>query len=152
MTTNAVAHVMFKPEMARQGDVLLIPITEEIKAHDIGKVAEEFNEDNRVVLAHGEVTGHAHALYDPTIQPVNNAPPERATLCHWAGQSAYKYLPIKRELFGEYDEDQVMLLRVPQRVNLLHEEHGGFSLAPGDYGVVIQQEYDWEGEWRRVAD
>jgi hypothetical protein len=43
--------------MYRQGDVLIIPvesIPERLDAID--------RDDGRVVLAHGEVTGHAHAI------------------------------------------------------------------------------------------
>ena len=43
--------------MYRQGDVLIVPvesIPEELDPVD--------REDGRVVLAHGEVTGHAHAI------------------------------------------------------------------------------------------
>lgn len=43
--------------MMRQGDVLLIPISE----FPEGAKAVP-REDGRVVLAHGEATGHAHAI------------------------------------------------------------------------------------------
>ena len=39
----------------RQGDVLLVPVDSKS-----GKVVER--ENGRIVLAHGEVTGHAHAI------------------------------------------------------------------------------------------
>ena len=45
--------------MFRQGDVLIIPVK------SIPKTAEPIaREQGRVVLAHGEVTGHAHAIRD----------------------------------------------------------------------------------------
>lgn len=43
-------------EMYRQGDVLLV------KVEALPKHAEELKEDERIVLAYGEVTGHAHAI------------------------------------------------------------------------------------------
>ena len=46
----------------RQGDVLLI------STNSIPKSAKKLKpEGGRVVLAHGEVTGHAHAIYNPSI-------------------------------------------------------------------------------------
>ncbi len=45
--------------MSRQGDVLIIPISDK----KVSKSAKKLPRDNgRVVLAHGEVTGHAHAI------------------------------------------------------------------------------------------
>ena len=45
-------------EMYRQGDVLLI----HIEPKDLSKMEKLPREDGRVVLAHGEATGHAHAI------------------------------------------------------------------------------------------
>jgi hypothetical protein len=55
---------MNKP--SRHGDVVIYPISEE-EAQELkakGKKAER--ENGRLVLAHGEVTGHAHAVVEPT--------------------------------------------------------------------------------------
>lgn len=45
------------PTMFRQGDVLLIR-----EDHDTSKMTMIKRESGRIVLAHGEVTGHAHAI------------------------------------------------------------------------------------------
>lgn len=45
-----------KPEMYRQGDVLLV------KTDELPGGAEELPLSDRIVLAYGEVTGHAHAV------------------------------------------------------------------------------------------
>lgn len=47
----------------RQGDVLLIAVD------DIESGTPEPN-DGRAVLAHGEVTGHAHAIYDRSARVI----------------------------------------------------------------------------------
>ena len=44
--------------MYRQGDVLIVPIKAFRRNWPVGREA------GRVVLAHGEVTGHAHAIKD----------------------------------------------------------------------------------------
>lgn len=49
-----------KPQMVRQGDVLLLPVR-----HRITEAAKPVPRDaGRIVLAYGEVTGHAHAIDD----------------------------------------------------------------------------------------
>ena len=57
------------PWMIRQGDVALIAIGE------IPADAESMERDarGRVVLAYGEVTGHAHALSEPGVQMLRAA-------------------------------------------------------------------------------
>ena len=51
---------MSQTKMWRQGDVLIR------RVHSIPKDAKQVPRENgRVVLAHGEVTGHAHAIAEP---------------------------------------------------------------------------------------
>lgn len=121
--------------IARQGDVLLFKPRGNVMP---GKLIEE-GEKNRVVLAHGEVTGHAHAFY------FNDAE-----------------LPAqKKNAFELYETDapthaftkfEGRLLRLNERAFLRHEEHAPFSLPARDFIVVIQHEGDELGELRRVAD
>jgi len=49
----------------RQGDVLLVSVDAIPKG-----AKKQKPEGNRVVLAHGEVTGHAHAIYTPSIAAI----------------------------------------------------------------------------------
>lgn len=105
----------------RQGDVLLIPLaaTEQLPA-DAKLVPRE---KGGVVLAHGEVTGHAHQFHARSgvhlLQPKGK--PER-------------------------------FLRVVGGAKALtHEEHTKIEVPAGDYRVLIQTEYTPE-ELRQVAD
>jgi hypothetical protein len=84
-----------------------------------------------VVLAYGEVTGHAHTL-DPTKVELYELPEE-----------------LKE---GMPEAANGRLLRVLEPVSLRHEEHGPITLEPGDYFTGIQIEWDDLEEWRRVAD
>lgn len=108
--------------MYRQGDVLVVAV-EEIPAG----AKEVPREDGRVVLAHGEVTGHAHAILAPQAQLYamedtgsGGAPPRR-------------YLGLSTP------------------AELQHEEHSTIALPAGKYEVVRQREYHPE-ELRQVAD
>jgi len=49
--------------MYRQGDVLLVPVPEIPADATPGR-----REQGRIVLAHGEATGHAHAIADPDAE------------------------------------------------------------------------------------
>jgi hypothetical protein len=75
------------------------------------------------VLAHGEVTGHAHRLTDSSD----------GLLVEIGGQL---YLSVGAG-----------------GAEIAHEEHGAVKLEPGDYRVGRIQEYDhFAEEARRVAD
>lgn len=107
----------------RQGDVLIVLTA--VAALPAGAV-EVKPEAGRVVLAHGEVTGHAHAINLPTKK--NVAPP-------------VKYFDAGAERF----------LQVAEKVSLTHEEHGAIVLEKGTYRQAFQVE-DFGEEVRRVAD
>ena len=95
--------------MIRQGDVLVreikqIPSTAKLVKKDAG----------RVILAYGEVTGHAHAIHN------------RATMFR-ADEGLGTYLQVAE---GGAD--------------LVHDEHATIALPAGTYQVVIQREYQPE--------
>ena len=94
-------------KMARQGDVLLVAVD----ALPADPLVEVPREQGRVVLAHGELTGHAHA-FDET----------GATL-------------LRRE--GSDD----LFLRLERECTLRHEEHDPIVVPGGAYRVVRQREY-----------
>ena len=60
-----------KSQPIRQGDVCLIPVTA------LPEGAKPVESKVRVVLAYGEVTGHAHAIYEPTKARLWDAGVER---------------------------------------------------------------------------
>ena len=97
-----------KPLMYRQGDVLL----REVKA--IPESAKKQKQKDRIVLAYGEVTGHAHAIEEWSKVDVFVAP---------EGQ---------------------LYLRVKEETSLRHEEHGAITLPPASFERVIQREYSPE--------
>jgi hypothetical protein len=101
----------------RQGDVLLIPISSiPADAKDITP------KTGRIVLQHGEVTGHAHAFYDNTYN-INLR----------AGGSGERYLEVKA------------------LSALKHEEHTTVEVPAGKYLLPNQVEYSPEA-LQQVAD
>ena len=104
--------------MYRQGDVLIIPVKSIPKAVEVVE-----REAGRVVLAHGEVTGHAHAIKDKRAALFRD-PKLAAIFMHVSGDEA---------------------------VALEHDEHETINVPPGDYQIVRQVEYS-PAEIRNVAD
>ena len=106
----------------RQGDVFL-ELIKEVNEVELGDRVPL--DKGRVVLAHGEVTGHAHAIQD-----------KGAILFFGKDKAA----------------NQDRFLRVLRPVSLLHEEHAKIALEPGLYRVRRQREWTDQDEPRAVAD
>lgn len=106
----------------RQGDVLLDAVS---KLPD-GAI-DITPESGRVVLAYGEVTGHAHAVYETKTKD---------------GLPAVRMWSAGAERF----------LQVLAASSLKHEEHSAPTLPPGIYRLPVQMEYDRAEGLRRVAD
>jgi hypothetical protein len=104
--------------MFRQGDVLIVPV-----AALPAKLKPVKRENGRVILAHGEVTGHAHAIKNKRAALFRD-PKLAAIFMHVSGDA-----PVALE----------------------HDEHDTISVPPGDYRVIRQREYHPE-EIRNVAD
>lgn len=102
----------------RQGDVLVA----ETKSTPT-KLDPVPLDAGRLILAYGEVTGHAHVVQG------------------------------EAELFttGDIAELEDRFLRVEQEAKLVHDEHDAITLPPGNYVVRRQREYAPE-EIRAVAD
>lgn len=111
------------PYCVRQGDVLLVAASYRggipVKAKEIKP------ERSRLVLAHGEVTGHAHAIAVKTKAP------------------AVRY----------FDEGAERFIAIAENASLTHEEHGAILLNPenGHLQQAFQVE-DFGEEIRRVVD
>ena len=103
------AHV---PWQARQGDIWLVRVDEELPAG----VIRVPREGGRVVLARGEATGHVHAVDDS--QAVLYATPGATA------EVADRWLRVGRA-----------------GATLVHAEHGAIALPPGLYRVRRQREY-----------
>jgi hypothetical protein len=102
----------------RQGDVFIVPVS---KTPEI--LEPIARENGRIVLAHGEVTGHAHAIKSP--------------------KAALFRDPKLAAIFLQVTGDAPVALE--------HEEHSTIHLPPGDYQVIRQREYSPEAI-RNVAD
>lgn len=105
----------------RQGDVLIIETAAKIPTDNPVP-----RENGRVILAHGEVTGHSHAISN-----------RRATLYRDDGTGA--------------GGRRFLTVAAGGTADLKHEEHNTIPLPPGNYEIRIQSEYH-PADIRSVAD
>jgi len=105
--------------MYRQGDVLIMPVQSiPVGLDPIGR------DGSRVVLAHGEATGHAHTI---------------------KAEGAALFRTTSNDVYLSVTGDPVALA---------HDEHDTLIIPPGKYRVVRQREYAPTAfrNTRRVAD
>lgn len=100
----------------RQGDVFIERVADDTLPADAVEVARD---KGRIVLAYGEVTGHAHAIAG-----------RNATLFSRPGTEE-RWLVIRSS--GTTIESGGAVIR--------HEEHAPITLEPGVYRVGQQREY-----------
>ena len=97
-------------KMYRQGDVMLA-----LCESDMPKKCKPVElELGRVILAHGEVTGHHHSFGSSSGVALLEAP------------SGDRYLKVKKQ------------------ASLEHQEHGTIEVPAGTYRVIRQREYSPE--------
>lgn len=128
-------------ETYRQGDVLIIKLPKSAK---ITQEATPLPPDPKkgVVLAYGEVSGHAHALDASVCSLYQGEPLE--------GQTVQDLLAgISGGTFVSQPTDRV--LDVKRTTFLVHDEHDPIQLEEGQYVIRRQREFDPEME-RLVAD
>lgn len=125
------------PKMFRQGDVLVIYV-DRLPAN----TTKRARENGRVVLAHGEVTGHAHAITERKC--VHYDAPDAVS----AAQALLKSVGLEREITPE---NSPTFLDLEVETPLEHEEHSTINLPAGKAVVLRQREYAPE-QIRQVAD
>ncbi|BAJ30767.1 MULTISPECIES: hypothetical protein [Kitasatospora] len=98
--------------MYRQGDVLIVPVEPSAVPASAATMARQPRDGRgRLVLALGEVTGHAHAVLGPG------------------------------ELVREGGPFSFAWLHLPEGGKVVHEEHATIALPAGWFRVVRQREY-----------
>jgi hypothetical protein len=115
---------MTKPriKILRQGDVLLKRMSHAPKANAELRTIER--DGDRIVLALGEATGHAHVIKEPDATLFGMA--------HWGSERR--------------------VLKVEGMAALRHDEHGEIQIPKGWWEVVRQREYEPRTGQNYVAD
>lgn len=117
--------------MFRQGDVLLVPVS------DIPSGLKS-RKDAKVILAYGEVSGHHHRFECGNV-----------TAFFKEGDD----LTMAGGTMLRGSRTDVEYISVPKGgASLIHEEHDAIAVGEGSYRIVRQREYDMMEGARRVAD
>lgn len=120
-------------EQIRQGDVLLV----RVNALPEG-IQEQPRKDGLIVLAYGEVTGHAHAIAEPDVK--------------WFGAAnGQKYLESARPFTLKHGELSALIHAREASVEVAGSDHTAQRFAPGVWMVVRQYEFSAE-QLRQVMD
>jgi len=109
-------------KMYRQGDVIIM------ESDSIKTGSKIPRENGKIVLAHGEVTGHSHAIASRSATLFESKEQQDAALA-----------------LG------TRLLKVLKPVVLRHEEHAPISIPKGTWLIRIQREYSPEN-FTNVSD
>ena len=117
----------------RQGVVLLQQVAKLPKG-----CTEVAQDGKRIVLAHGEVTGHAHAIYDHVDERADELT-----------ENVIARAQAKARLLVAPNGERYLEVTAP--VTLKHEEHSAHAIVPGIYHLPRQMEYT-PAELLRVAD
>jgi hypothetical protein len=125
------------PLQFRQGDVLIVMVDSLPK-----NVVAKTRDNGRVVLAYGEVTGHAHAIIEKKV--IHYDAPDAVS----AAEALLASVGMKRQLTAE---NAPTFLELATEAPLQHEEHGTIKLPAGRAVVIRQREYS-PTELRSVAD
>jgi hypothetical protein len=140
-----------QPIQIRQGDVYLIPV----KALPKGCTPIHPLDGRCFVLAFGETTGHAHAIYDFTADAEAEKAASEAIANAQAGAVADE--AVKRamklrtaQMWASPDGEWYLEVRQPSQMR--HEEHAAPTIPPGIYHAPIQVEAKSENMIRRVQD
>ena len=107
----------------RQGDILLVKVGE----------AQASGKSQRVIIGHGEVTGHMHVLQ--AAETLNGD-------------------ELAWQLFaetGEWRGDGSPQVAISQETQLVHDEHDTLTIPAGIYEIRRQREYEPEAP-RYVID
>jgi hypothetical protein len=164
---------MSKQELFHQGDVFLLRVN---KVPDTAKLAPR-DSRGRVVIAHGEVTGHAHAFGpDQKVQMLIDDHNGVLTQYFKVGATYPANVPIHGEVLEEDDDTNSVLLDTAEYGQLKvskayfeelspgiwdpktgwskqdHEEHSPHAVPEGLYSRKPQREYQPGAVPRIVAD
>lgn len=119
--------------IARQGDVVLVKIDQ----LPDGLIETKRDQHGRIVLAHGEKSGHGHAIREKNVTSLRMAGTEDDPTGVSGGVDYILVGGSGATLNHEYASGQMA-------------EHHPINLAPGAYKVVLQREYNPAGIQRAI--
>lgn len=124
-------NLSLNPDIVRQGDVTLVRVSDE----SVPRWAEKLERDGKLVVEHGESSGHGHRIAEKHTAGFRAETAEQAAM---AGLDVVLVGGARAIMRHEYADGR-------------HAEHESVTLRSGVWERAVQVEYDPEEE-RRVAD
>ena len=113
----------------RQGDILLV----RVRALPASRLTERPRDAGQVILAYGEVTGHAHAIVGKAV--VHYDAPDAATAARQLLADVGLHIEV-----GDASAPSFLDV-IESAAELTHNEHATHVLTPGRYVVLHQTEW-----------
>ena len=105
-------------------------------------------EQGRIILAHGEVTGHAHEV----VTAIDEAVPTLAQAQFFSAPDGTRELIVLEPCLLRHQEHAPVRLDPAQPVQVRQGDVLLHPTEPGTWRVVRQQEWAGPEVWRAVAD
>lgn len=140
-----LTHMTTRGMRAYHGDVIIVRCEET----DIPGGWDALTPTPQQVLAEGEHSGHAHALFSENDVSNYFVPPTRVKLGVIEGGKDTNTATFEVRVTANKE----MFLRIENEPKLLrHQEHNPFRLPPGFFEIGVQKERDPNGDIRAVVD
>lgn len=139
-----LAHLTERGQNVTHGDVIIVRCDES----DVPADFDQWPVAKNLVLAEGEHSGHAHALFQDNDDSDIYVPPAKPSFSVIEGGKGVE--PTGTFVVRQKGEE--MFLKIEGAPMLLrHQEHTPFRLYPGTYEIGIQEE-TWDELRRKIAD
>lgn len=135
----AVALAASAAFVGRQGDVAILRLSDLPK----GARKERKRDGGRVILAYGEMTGHAHAIADKKVVHFDTDDAVEAA------NQLLASIGVDAQLS---EHNAPSFLAVEEAATVKHDEHDPIALTPGNYIAIRQREWSDTEEPIQVAD
>ena len=109
------------------------------------KNVKDLREAGRIILAHGEVTGHAHEVITAEALGIPAAQ-------YFEEPNGRRVLLVERACVLTHQEHGLIPLDPANPVQWRQGDVLGTPIGPGAWEVTRQREWDGPDAWRRVAD
>lgn len=105
----------------------------------------DLREQGRIILAHGEVTGHCHEVVDAETCAL---PPAQ----FFEEPDGRRVLLVERPCLLRHQEHAPIALDPAKPVQWRQGDVLGQPIGPGTWAIVRQQEWAGPAAWRQVMD
>ncbi len=109
---------------------------------------KDVREKGRIILAHGEVTGHCHEV----VTSDTELPPDMAVAQFFEDENGTRTLIVLGPCVLRHQEHAPIALSPSKQEQVRQGDVLLNPTGPGTWTVIRQREWDGPEQWRQVAD